>query len=186
MPHDVPFATFPVSAQTGKPVTHEFAPVLQRFSGWQLAPGVHMPHTPLLQTMLVPQEVPLTRFLPVSVQVIDGEQDCVPAWQRFVGVQASPTVQDRQLPLLQTRFVPQVVPLATFPDSVQTGAPVLHVYPAVRQGLPVTVQAAPTVQSMHTPPVLQTLFVPQPVPAATFVPLSVQTGAPVVQESVPL
>jgi hypothetical protein len=93
-------------------------------------------------------------------------------------------VQDTQLPLLQTMFVPQVVPLATFPDSVQTGKPVLHVYPAVRQGLPLTVQAAPTVQSPQVP-ALQTLFVPQLVPAVTFVPLSVQTGDPVEQDSVP-
>src|SRR5262245_5952728 len=143
-----------------------------------------MPQTPLLQTMLVPQVVPLTRFLPVSVQVIDGEQDCVPAWHKFVGVPASRTVQGRQLPLLQTMFVPQVVPFATFPDSVQTGKPVLHVYPAVRQGLPLTVQVAPTVQSPHVP-ALQTLFGPQVAPLATFVPLSVQTGAPVEQLSVP-
>jgi hypothetical protein len=185
LPQDVPLPTLPVSAQTGKPVTHEFAPVLHLFAGWQLAPGVHMPHVPLLQTMLVPQVVPLTRFLPVSVQVIDGEQACVPAWHAFDGMQASPTVQGKQLPLLQTMFVPQVVPLATFPDSVQTGTPVLQVYPAVRQGLPLTVQAAPTVQATHAPEVLQTIFVPQLVPAVTFVPLSVQTGAPVEQESVP-
>jgi hypothetical protein len=185
LPHDVPFAMFPVSAQTGKPVTHEFAPVLHLFAGWQLAPGVHMPHTPLLQTRLMPQEAPLTRFLLVSVQVIDGEHDCVPAWHGFDGMQASPTVQDTQLPLLHTMFVPQVVPLATFPDSAQTGRPVLHVYAPVRQGLPLTVQAAPTVQSTQAAVELQTLFVPQPVPAATFVPLSMQTPFPVEQLSVP-
>ena len=176
---------FPVSAQTANPVTHEFAPVLHLFVGWQLAPGVQSPHTPLLHTLLVPQVVPLTRFLPVSAHVIDGEQDCVPAWHAFDGMQASPTVQGKQLPLLHTMFVPQVVPLATLPTSVQTGAPVLQVYPAVRQGLPLTLQDAPTVQSTHVPAGLQTLFVPQLVPAGMFVPLSVQTGAPVVQESVP-
>src|SRR5215471_6201012 len=50
VPHGVPFATFPVSAQTGTPVTHEFAPVLHGFVGWQ-EPGAHIPHVPLLQTM---------------------------------------------------------------------------------------------------------------------------------------
>jgi hypothetical protein len=100
-------------------------------------------------------------------------------------VQETPTVHDTQTPELHTRFVPQEVPLATFPDSAQTGAPVLHVVPPVRQGLPVTVQLAPTVQSPQTPVALQTLFVPQLVPAATSVPVSVQTGVPVVQACVP-
>jgi len=186
LPHVVPFAMFPVSAQTAVPVTHEFTPVLHLFAGWQLEPETQSMHVPAeLHTLFVPQVVPATRFLPVSEQVIDGEQDCVPAWHGFVGLQASPTVQETQLPLLQTMFVPQVVPFATFPDSVQTGAPVLQVYPAVRQGLPLTVQAAPTVQATHRPAVLQTKFVPQLVPAGRFVPVSVQTGAPVEQESVP-
>jgi len=42
------------------------------------------------------------------------------------GVQASPAVQATHAPALQTRFVPQDVPLVTFPDSMHTGAPVLH------------------------------------------------------------
>jgi hypothetical protein len=187
LPHDVPFAMLPVSAQTGTPVTHEFVPVLHLFAGWQLAPGTQSMHMPLvLQTLFVPQLVPPTRFLPVSEQVIDGEQACVPAWHAFDGMQTWPTVQGTQLPLLQTMFVPQLVPFATFPDSVQTGAPVLQVYPAVRQGLVLMVQDAPTVQSTHVPVGLQTLFVPQLVPAATFVLLSVQTGDPVEQASVPV
>ena len=82
-------------------------------------------------------------------------------------------------------FVPHDEPLATLPDSAQTGAPVLQVVVPVRQGLPVTVQFAPTVQSPQAPAALQTLFVPQLVPAATSVPLSVQTGVPVEQASVP-
>lgn len=185
VPHDVPFATLPVSAQTEVPVTHEVAPVLQRFSGWQLAPAVQGVHVPLLQTMFVPQVVPLTRFRFVSEHVIVGEQACVPAWHGFAGVQVDPTVHDTQAPPLHTRFVPQEVPLATFPDSAQTGAPVLHVVVPVRQGLPETAQLAPTVQATHAPAALQTMFVPQLVPAATRVPLSVQTPEPVVQESVP-
>jgi len=61
---------------------------------------------------------------------------------------------------------------------VQTVVPVRH-------GLPVTVQLAPGVQFVHTPVALQTLFVPQLVPAATLVFLSVQTGDPVEHASVP-
>ena len=185
VPHAVPFATFPVSAQTEAPVTHDVAPVRHGFVGWQLAPAVHAPQMPLLQTRLVPHTAPLTRFLPVSAQVIAGEQACVPAWHGFAGVHDSPAVHDTQLPALHTRFVPQEVPLATFACSTQTGAPVLHVVVPVRQGLPVTAQLAPTLQSPHAPVALQTLSVPQLVPAGTSVFLSVQTGAPVEQASIP-
>jgi hypothetical protein len=185
LPQVVPLATFPVSAQTGTPVTHEFAPVLHLFDGWQLAPAVHGPQTPLLQTLFGPHTAPLVRFLLVSAHVIVGEQVCVPAWHGFAGVQDSPAVHDRQLPELHTRFVPQVVPLATLADSAQTGTPVLHVVVPVRQGLPLTAQVAATLQSPQAPVVLQTLSVPQLVPAAASVPLSVQTGVPVAQASVP-
>jgi hypothetical protein len=185
VPQDVPFATLPVSAQTGTPVTHEFAPVLHRFEGWQAAPAVQALQVPLLQTLFVPHMVPLARFLPVSAQVIAGVQACVPAWHAFAGVQESPAVHDTQLPELHTRFVPQDVPLATFPDSAQTGAPVLQVVVPVRQGRAAMVQLAPTLQSMQVPVALQTLSGPQLVPAATTVPVSVQTGAPVEQASIP-
>ena len=50
----------------------------------------------------------------------------MPAWHGFAGVQASPVVHGMQVPELHTMFVPQEVPLATFADSTQTGAPVLH------------------------------------------------------------
>ena len=62
VPHVVPFATFPVSAQTEVPVTHDVAPVRHGLVGWQLAAGVHGPQTPLLQTRLTPQVAPFTRF----------------------------------------------------------------------------------------------------------------------------
>jgi len=185
VPHVVPFAMFPVSAQTEAPVTHDVAPVRHGFVGWQLAPAVHAPQTPLLQTRLVPHVAPFTRFLPVSEHVISGEQACVPAWHGFTGIHDTPAVHDTQIPALQTRFVPQEVPLATFADSAQTGTPVLHVRVPVRQGLPVTAQLAPTLQSPQIPVALHTLSVPQLVPAATSVFLSVQTGVPVVQVSVP-
>jgi hypothetical protein len=104
----------------------------------------------------------------------------------LLGWQDIPAVHDTQLPLLHTRFVPHEVPLATLPDSAQTGTPVLQVVVPVRQGLPETVQAAAAVQLPQTPVALQTLFVPQLVPAATSVLLSLQTGVPVEQASVPL
>jgi hypothetical protein len=141
--------------------------------GWQLAPAVQVLQLPLLQTLLVPHTVPLTSMLPLSAQVIDGEQAVNPAWQALVGVQASPAVHATQPPLLQTMFVPQLMPSVTFPDSTQAGVPVLQVVMPVRHGLPDTVQLAFTVQAPQAPVALQTLLVPQLVPAATMVPLSV-------------
>ena len=100
-------------------------------------------------------------------------------------MQAIPAVHDAHAPLLQTRFVPQEAPLATFPDSVQTATPVSQATTPVRQGLLATVQAAPVWQDTQAPLALQTLFVPQVVPTATIVFLSLHTGAPVEQVSVP-
>ena len=90
-----------------------------------------------------------------------------------------------QAPALHTMLVPQLVPFWTFPDSTHTGAPVLQVVVPVRQGLPATVQLAPTVQSPHAPAALQTRLAPHAVPAGTFVPASVHCGVPVVHDSVP-
>jgi hypothetical protein len=56
--------------QTGAPVAQEIAPVLQTWpDSEQLAPAVHEAQVPLLQTMLVPQAVPLAWDCWVSVQV---------------------------------------------------------------------------------------------------------------------
>ena len=85
VPQVVPFGRFPVSPQTGTPVTQEVAPVLQALVGWQPAPAVHGLQMPLLQTRFNPHEVPLARFLFVSEQVIAGAHACVPAWQGFAG-----------------------------------------------------------------------------------------------------
>src|SRR3954467_9838206 len=98
---------------------------------------------------------------------------------------ATPTVHAVHTPPLQTMFVPQEVPLAAFPESVQTGAPVLQDVVPVRHGLPLTLQVAPTVQLTQLPVELQTLFVAQLVPADTRAPVSLQTGVPVKHESVP-
>ena len=186
VPHDVPFALFPISAQTGTPVTHEVVPTLHGFACVQAAADVHGPHVPeALQTMFVPQLVPAARFRVVSEQVIVGEQDWVPAWHGFAGVHASPAVHIMQVPVWQTMFVPHVVPLATLPDALQTGTPVVHAFAPVLQGIPVTAQLEPTVHGPQTPLPLQTMLGPQLVPAVAFTFRSVQTGAPVEQASIP-
>ncbi len=184
-PHDVPFATFPVSAQTDVPVAHDVAPVRQAFVGVQVTPAVQLLHAPALQTLFVPHEVPFAAF-PVSPQTgAPVVQEIAPVRQAFAGVQSAPAVQAVQAPLPQTMFVPQDVPLATLPDSVQTAAPVSQLVVPVRHGLPLTLQLAPAVQLRQLPAGPQTLFVPQLVPAASSVPVSVQTGVPVAHASVP-
>lgn len=90
-----------------------------------------------------------------------------------------------QMPALHTMFVPHEDPLATSADSVQTTAPVVHETVPVRHGFPVIAQLAPTLHAMHAPALVQTMSVPQLVPAATFVFLSVHVGVPVAQESAP-
>jgi hypothetical protein len=79
VPHEVPFVTFPVSAQTDIPVAHEVAPVRHAFAGVQLTPAMQVPQTPLLQTLFVPHEVPSARLFPVSAQSMSGEQTDCPA-----------------------------------------------------------------------------------------------------------
>ena len=75
--------------------------------------------------------------------------------------------------------------MGTFPDSVQTAAPVPQDVVPVRHGLLLMVQLAPTVQLTQLPVEPQTLFIPQLVPAARSVPLSLQTGIPVEQAIAP-
>lgn len=99
---------------------------------------------------------------------------------------ARPAVQATQAPPLQTMLVPHDVPFVTLPVSVHTGAPLVHTVAAVRQGFPLTVQEAPAWQAMQLPALLQTLPVPQAVPADSAVPVSLHTGAPVEHASVPL
>jgi hypothetical protein len=185
VPHNVPFMTFPDSPHTAVPVEQEIIPVLHGFVGWQLAPLLQMPHVPLLQTLLEPQEVPLETF-PVSTHTdVPVEHDVVPVLQGLAGWQPTFAAHTEQPPLLHTMLVPHDVPFVTLPVSVQTGAPVSQTIAPVRHGLPLTVQVAPVWQVMQVPATLHTLFVPQLVPAATAVPLSVQTGVPVEQASVP-
>jgi len=92
-------------------------------------------------------------------------------------VQVALAVQATQLPLLQTRFVPQVAPFVTLPLSVQTGAPVVHTIAPVRHGLPATKQLAPAVHAEQAP-LLQTRFCPQTVPFACDCCVSVQEATP--------
>ncbi|HVZ87023.1 MAG TPA: hypothetical protein VHG72_08640 [Polyangia bacterium] len=172
VPQDVPSATFPVSVQTGAPVEQAVMPVLHGFTGWQLTPLVHKAHVPLAHTLLVPQDVPSAVF-PVSVQIdTPVEQAVMPVLHGFVGWQLTPLVHKAHVPLAHTLLVPQDVPFATFPISVQTEAPVIQAVVPIRHGL----LGWQLTDAVHTAqaPLPQTLFVPQDVPLARFWPVSAQ------------
>ena len=170
VPHDVPFARFPVSAQTDVPVAHDVAPVRHAVVGVQVMPAVQLLHAPALQTLLVPHDVPFAR-LPVSAQTeVPVAHDVAPVRQAVVGVQVTPAVQLLQAPALHTLFVPHDVPFATFPVSAQTDIPVTQEVAPVRQAV-VGVQEAPAVQAPQAP-LLHTMFVPHTVPLTRLLPVS--------------
>jgi hypothetical protein len=105
----------------------------------------------------------LTHFGPL-------EQDIFPASHGLDSGQESPSLQETQLPALQTRCEPHVVPSeALVPVSWQVMLPVEQLYIPTWQGL-LGVQLPPGVQDMHEP-ARQYLFglavVPQFVPLGT-------------------
>jgi hypothetical protein len=73
----------------------------------------------------------------VSVQTgVPVVQESVPVWQGLVGVQELPALQVTQPPPMQTRLLPQGVPLGRLAVSAQTElpvpqdvAPILHTLP---------------------------------------------------------
>jgi hypothetical protein len=84
-------------------------------------------------------------------------------------VQDAFATQVTQASLLQTRFVPQAVPLGAFvPTSAHVDEPVAQLVCPRWHGS-AGVQATPAVQATHDPP-LHTWFVPQVAPFARFVP----------------
>jgi hypothetical protein len=81
--------------------------------------------TPFAHDCAGPHSVP-EPLLPLSTQTgAPVAQDVTPVLHGLVGWQAWFAVHDTQLPPLQTRFVPQLVPSVWFcPLSVQVGVPV--------------------------------------------------------------
>ena len=111
------------------PVVQDVVPFLQAVGlVVQPVPAVQAPQTPEpLQTMFVPQLVPAALLVPLMQVIEPVVQDVVPFLQTVgLVVHAVPAVHPPQTPTLQTRFVPHVVPFATFPVSAQTGTPVTH------------------------------------------------------------
>ena len=134
--------------------------------------------------MLVPQVRPLGA-LPVSVHTAAPvEQLTTPVWQGSpVGVQVSPAGHVTQLPALQTRPVPHIVPFALFVVSSQTGSPVPHEYVPFLQRFSGW-QVAPTVHGPHVP-ALHTMFVPHVAPFGLS-PVTLHIIVPVVHEFAPV
>ncbi len=116
VPQLVPLATCdPVSLHTGVPVEHESVPVSQTLAGVQAALFWHVVHAPLSQTMLVPQLVPLSTLLPVSLHTgTPEEQSIEPVWHGLDGTHEEPCAHALHEPLSQTMPLPQLVPFATF------------------------------------------------------------------------
>jgi hypothetical protein len=139
------------------------------------------------QTMLVPQLVPAD-LLPPSTQVCaPDEHEVVPFLQTLgLVVQAAPAVHDTQLPdPLQTWFMPHVAPAGVLPPSMQVIVPLEQDVVPVLQAVGLPVQAWPAVHDTQVPEPLQTMLVPQLVPAAFAVPL-VHVDVPVEHDATPL
>jgi hypothetical protein len=103
VPHDDPLATLVfASLQTGVPVPQASVPLWQTLLGLQLEPSAQVTQLPLLQTMPVPQLVPLAT-LPVAMHAdVPVAQDVVPVAQTFPpGVQGWLGVHALQLPFEQ-------------------------------------------------------------------------------------
>jgi hypothetical protein len=100
-------------------------------------------------------------------------------------MQVCPAVQPMQAPMpLQTMFVPQLTPPILLPPSMQVCEPVEQVVVPLLQGFGLPVQEMPAVQATQPPPPLQTMLVPQPVPAIFGAPFT-HIDMPVEQDAVP-
>ena len=100
-------------------------------------------------------------------------------------LQTRPAVQLPQLPLpSQTRLVPQLVPPILLLPSAHVMAPVAHEYTPFLQMFGLPVHDWPAVHETHAPEPLQTMLVPQLVPA-DLLPPSTQVCVPDEHEVVP-
>jgi hypothetical protein len=120
----------------GLPELQEIVPAWQGFGRAQVAPALHEPQLPPLQTMPIPQEVPSVTGFPVSWQVI------VPVWQLTVpvshglaGVQSPPLVHELHIPPLHTLPFPHDVPSMAFPLVTQAELPLEQEVTPVLHGL---------------------------------------------------
>jgi hypothetical protein len=189
VPQLVPADLLPPSTHVWAPVAHDVAPFLQMVGlVVQAAPAVQATQLPEpLQTWFMPQVVPAA-VLPPSMQVmVPLEQELVPTLHAVgLPVHAWPAVHATHSPVpLQTMLAPQLTPGDLLLASVHVIAPVEQVVEPFRHGFGLPVHDVPAVHATHPPEPLQTMLVPQLVPAVFAVPFT-QVGAPVVHDAVPL
>jgi hypothetical protein len=101
------------------------------------------------------------------------------------GEQLLPVAHVMHAPPLQTLLVAQGVPSATLLRPVHVDVPVEHDVVPVWHRLPLGLHESPVVQLTHAPEE-HTWFVPQGVPSAALLPVSVQTMPPSAHVAVPL
>jgi hypothetical protein len=156
----------------------------------QLCPVVQVPQNPLpSQTWFDPHDVPAETLPDPSTHVgAPVAHETTPFLHgEGLPLQPLPAVHATQVPVpLQTMLVPQLVPAALFVSSRQVSTPVVHeLIPFTQAACGFVEQAMPAVHSVHWPLALQTMFAPQPLPAALTVP-STQVAAPVAHEVTPV
>src|SRR5438477_487871 len=101
-------------------------------------------------------------------------------------VQAPPAMHATQLPApLQTMLVPQPVPAVFGLPSTQVMAPVVQEVVPLLHGFELPEQDVPAAQAMQPPAPLQTMLVPQLVPAVLGLPFA-HVDMPVEHDAVPL
>jgi hypothetical protein len=173
----------PPEAQEATPFLHAVGFVVQAL------PAVQETHAPAaLQTMLTPQLVPAAFIVPFAQVAVPLEQDAVPLKHGFgLPEQAWPSAQLPQNPRpSHTWLLPQGVPAVTLPvPSTQVCAPVVHEMTPLLHGDGLPPHEPPAAHMTQVPVPLQTMLVPQPVPAVFGVP-STQVWTPVLQDVTPL
>ncbi|HSN91447.1 MAG TPA: hypothetical protein VLS93_09480, partial [Anaeromyxobacteraceae bacterium] len=128
VPQVVPFGLAAPSTHVCVPVAQDVVPSWQSVSGFvvQAIPAVQETHAPALQTMFVPQLVPFGSSVVVLTHTeVPVSHEVTPVRQGSGSVaQASPAVQETQVPALQTMSVPQLVPFGFAVPSTQVCVPV--------------------------------------------------------------
>ena len=151
---------------------------------------MHEPQNPLAShTWFDPHDVPaMTLPVPLTQTGAPLAHEITPTLHGAgLPLHPLPAAHDTQLPeALQTMLVPQLVPAALFVSSTHVCTPVEHeVTPFLHAPPGFVAHDWPAVHSVHCPLALQTMLVPQPVPAVFTAP-STQVSAPVAHDETPL
>lgn len=184
----VPLFLFAPSTQAGVPLEQSTTPSLQAALGLVVhaAPAVHETHwSAALQTRLVPQLAPVPRRAPATQTGLPDVHAMDPVKHAFAGEHDAPAEQFAHAPPeSQTWLVPQVVPGALLPLSIQRCAPVMQSVTPLRQSPGLVPHVVPAWQETHAPVPLQTRPAPHERPALAFAP-STHVVLPVLQSTTP-